>query len=329
MKKIRWGILGAGKIAHKFAEEALIADHAEAVAIAAREEVRAQAFADQYKIKKVWANYEQLAKDPEIDCIYIATTHNFHCEHALLCLENGKHVLCEKPLAVTANQAKKMIDAAESRGLFLMEAMWTRFLPSTRKVMELIGSGAIGDIMTVHINFGFRIKDDTPATSRIVAPELAGGAVLDVGVYTISYASMLFGDERPDFIKAASQKYAPTGVDGQTCVTLGYGQKSLAVLTSAITSSMPGNAVICGTRGMITVSPFWNGGKVTLEADGQTQIFEQPPKGRGFAEEIEECSRCIALGLVESPLMKHDDTLLIAQIMDEARRQIGLAYPGE
>jgi predicted dehydrogenase len=317
---VGWGILGAGRIAGRFASEARLVPGARLVAVGARSAERAAAFAAQNGIARAYGSYADLVADPDVDAIYVATLHPWHCEHTLLALDAGKAVLCEKPFAVNADQARRMIARARQRNLFLMEAMWTRFNPITVQVRQWLAEGRIGEPRMATIDFGFRAAWDPQ--SRILNAELAGGALLDVGVYVLAYASMIFG--RPVQIRAAGH-IGETGVDEQTAMALKYAGGQLASLTCAVRTATPQSARIDGTEGAIEVPAFWRAETARLIRPQQEPLIATGD--HGFRYEIAEVMACLAAGRTESPAMSLDETLAIAETMDEVRRQIGLQYP--
>lgn len=327
MKEItRWGILGPGKIAHKFAQGVGIVDGAELTAVGSRSIDRAHAFADKYNIPQRFGSYEELAEQGDVDVIYIATPHPAHAEDALLCLNAGKAVLCEKPLTVNATEARRVIDAARQNNLFCMEAMWSRFAPPFTKLRELIAAGTLGEVRMVHAHFCYRANWDP--SWRILNPDLAGGGLLDVGVYPISLSSMLFG--KPTTI-SGSAHIGETGVDEQAGMVLGYEGGEVAVLSCGVRTNSPKTVTVCGTEAMVTFENAWWGDRgLTLHpADGEPEHMPLPRVGNGYNYEIEEVARCLADGKLESDIMPLDESLAIMETMDELRRQWSLTYPCE
>lgn len=322
----RWGILGCGNIAKKFATGLQAADGAELVAVGSRSQENADAFADQFGVPTRHASYEALAQDDNVDAIYVATPHPYHKENSILCLEAGKAVLCEKPFAVNQKDAQDMVDVARKENVFLMEAMWTRFLPITVQVRKWLADGAIGDVRMMYADFGFRagINPD----GRLFNPNLGGGGLLDVGIYPISYASMVFGGA-PKTISSQAH-IGETGVDEQSAMIFGYDDGALALLSCGVRIKTPHDAKILGTDGMITVDPsFWNGTKATLHAGGNEEVIALPHKGNGYEYEAEEVARCVRAGKIESDVISHDETLALMGTMDTIRAQWGLKYPME
>ena len=325
-EKLRWGIISTGHIAHKFALGAGATETSEVVAVGSRSQDKADAFGKEFDIPRRHGSYEALAADADVDAIYVATPHPMHAENAILCLRRGKPVLCEKPFALNAAQAGQMIDTARREGLFLMEAMWSRFLPPVRKASQLVDVGAIGELRMIMADFGFRGKWD-PA-SRLLNPDLAGGGLLDVGIYPISLSSMFFGAARA----VASQAHlGETGVDEQAGMVVKYDGGRIAVMTTGVRTRTPMEAWLLGTEGRIHLHrEWWRGNPLTLMVDGKDpETFDPPIKGNGFNYEIDEVARCIAAGKTESDIMPLDETLSIMTLLDEIRAQWGLKYPME
>ncbi len=253
MKRTRWGILGTGTIATKFALGLRAADNAELRAVGSRSEATAEAFAREHGAARAHASYEALARDPEVDAIYIATPHVLHRENTLSCIAGGKAVLCEKPFAMNASEGEEMVAAARSAGTFLCEAMWTRFLPATRRVRELINTGVIGEPRQLECDFGFRTELDP--RGRLFDPALGGGALLDVGIYCVAYARMVFGGAPAEVHSSAH--IGETGVDEQSAYLFRYDSGALARMSSATRTETAHRATIWGTEGSIEVPDFW------------------------------------------------------------------------
>jgi predicted dehydrogenase len=319
---IGWGILGAGRIAGRFASELQFVPEARLVAVGSRSQEKAAGFAAQNGAERAYGSYTEMLADPAVDAVYVATPNNTHCEHTLLALDHGKAVLCEKPFTVSARDARVMIDRARDRGLFLMEAMWTRFNPITVQVRKWLHDGMIGEPRMITVDFGFRAAWNPE--SRLLNPALAGGALLDVGVYILAYASMVFG--RPVQVQAAAH-IGETGVDEQTAMVLRYPQGQLALLSCSVRTPSPQGARIDGTEGAIEVPAFWHAEKARLVRPQQEPL--EATGAFGFRYEITEALACLAAGKTESPDMPLDETLAIAETMDAVRSQIGLKYPWE
>ena len=258
---IRWGIIGMGAIAHKFADALTVVPDAELLAVGSRAQGTADAFGDEFEVPRRHASYQSLAEDPGVDAIYVSTPHPMHCRDTLLCLNAGKPVLCEKPFALNAREAEIMIQCARQRGVFLMEAMWTRFLPTIALVRQWLADDTIGEVRNMMADFGFRAKFNPEG--RLLNPELGGGALLDIGVYVVSLASMVYG-KRPDRV-AALADIGTTGVDEQTTMAFRYDTGAMAALTCAVRTSTPGAVSIHGTRGNIHIpSPFYDSYTATV-----------------------------------------------------------------
>ncbi|NMB97260.1 MAG: Gfo/Idh/MocA family oxidoreductase [Clostridiaceae bacterium] len=322
--KIRWGILGAGNIARKFATGMKVVAGSELLAVGSRSIERAQSFAKEFNIPKTYGSYEEMVKDPELDVVYIATPHTFHKPHALLCLNNGKAVLCEKPFGVNAGEVEEMVQCARKNNLFLMEAMWTRFLPVMYKVKEWITNEAIGEVRMLTADFGFYASINPEG--RLFNLQLGGGALLDVGVYPINLASMIFGGA-PERITGMAH-IGETGVDEQAAMILGYKNGELAILHTAIRANTHHEARIIGTKGSIIIPDFWRATSATFKIDSKDEeIVEIPFEANGYCYEAREVERCLKEGKLESDLMTWDESISILKTMDELRKQWGLRYP--
>ena len=324
-EKVRWGILGLGSIAKQFARGLVATKDAELVAVGSRSKEKAEAFGAEFNAPHRHASYEALVADPEVDAIYVSTPHPYHAENSLLCLRAGKEVLCEKPFALNARQAREVIDCARRRRLFLMEAMWTRFLPAICQVRQWLASGAIGEVRMLTADFGFRAGWNPE--SRLLNPHLGGGALLDVGVYTVAFAYMVMGGA-PKRIESMAD-IGKTGVDEQSAILLGFEGGRLALLSCAVRTGTPHSARIDGTDGRIEVPRFWHTTEATLTAGERTEHFEQPHEGNGYNYEAAEVGRCLRAGKLESDIMPLDETLSIMQTLDTIRGQWGMRYPQE
>jgi predicted dehydrogenase len=323
---LRWGIIGTGGIATKFAVGLQALPTAKLVAVGSRSQTGADAFGEKFQIPHRHASYAALAADPEVDAIYIGTPHSLHLENMLLGLNHGKAVLCEKPFTINAAQAQQAIDLARSHGLFLMEAMWTRYLPLMVELRRLLAAGAIGEVRMISADFAFRTNFNP--SSRAFDPNLGGGGLLDVGVYPINLASMILG--APDRIVSLAE-LGQTGVDEQAAMMLGYPGGQLALLSTGVRTRSPQEAVIMGTEGFIRVPPRW-WIPTTLIIDRPNQppeTVEIPYVGNGYNYEADEVHRCLLAGKTESDVMPLDETLAVMQTMDTIRGQWGLTYPME
>lgn len=325
--KIRWGILGTGMIAHKFAEGLRVLPDAVLTAIGSRSQAAADRFGDAFDVPHRHATYQDLASDPEVDVIYVSSPHPMHKEDTLLCLEAGKAVLCEKPFTMNSQESEAVIRAARERGLFLMEAMWTRYLPAVVRARQLLAEGVIGEVRMVQADFGFRAEVDPK--HRLLNPDLGGGALLDVGIYTVSLASMVFGQQPAEI---NSQVYlGSTGVDELSGTIFRYPAGQIAVLSSSLQINTPHDAIIIGTKGSIRIHPsFWCTDGMTLTLDGQPeQVMNLPRVGNGYNYEAAEVMACLRAGKRESEVMPLDETLAIMQTLDRIRALWGLKYPTE
>lgn len=323
---IRWGVLATGGIARSFALDLALLDDAEVVAVGSRSLGRAQAFAAEVGAAHAYGSYTELVADPDVDAVYVASPHPAHHADTLLALRAGKPVLCEKPFAINAVQTREMIDAAREADVFLMEAMWSRFLPHLQWVREVVDSGALGDLRTVTADHGQWFEPD--AGHRLFAPALGGGALLDLGIYPVSFAHWFLG--APSVVTAVSDP-AFTGVDAQTSAVLQYPGGAHAVVTTTLQAQTVNRASVVGTLGSIDIDPtFYAPSSATLRIRGQEpehRTFDHP--GHGLRHEAAEVGRCLRAGERESAVLPLAETLAIMQVLDEVRRQIGLVYRGE
>jgi predicted dehydrogenase len=317
-ERLRWGVIGAGRIAGVFTADLNVGDSGRVIAIGSRHLESADRFADQFAIPHRYGSYQELVSDPEVDVVYVATPHPMHHANTLLALEAGKPVLVEKAFTMNAAEARELVAAARSKGLFLMEAMWTRFLPHIAEIRRLVAAGSLGEIVTVTADHGQWFPKDP--SSRLFDPELGGGALLDLGVYPVSFASMVLG--RPSRIVATIDP-AFTGVDGQTSMLFGYAGGAQAILTCTSAARSPTRAAIVGTDARIEVDgDFYAPSSFTLiPRNGETSRFDQPHRGRGLCYEADEVARCLGSGLVESPLMPLDESIAIMETMDDVLAQ--------
>ncbi|MFZ4874700.1 Gfo/Idh/MocA family protein [Janthinobacterium sp. Mn2066] len=325
-KVIRWGILGTGKIARAMAQGLRDAPGAQLVAVASRSSAGAQAFGAEFDIERRHASYQALADDANVDVIYIATPHTQHAENALMCLAAGKHVVCEKPFTMHAREAQAVVSLAREKKLFLMEAMWSRFLPAAQEAKRIIASGEIGVVRQIQADIGFVAT--FPPEHRMFNPELGGGALLDVGIYPLSMAAFFLG---PVSQVQALAEMGVTGVDEQVVFALrhaGGGTSSCACSLRALT---PTEMTISGSLGRIRLpNRFYRPDHLIVEPmDGERRIVAAPFIGNGYAHEAIEAMRCIRAGLPESPIMPHDESVALMASLDAMRRQIGLVYSAD
>jgi len=324
MKEIRWGILSTGVIAKNFADTVgKMNGETSVLAVASRTKESADAFADQYGIERRYDSYEALAKDPDVDIVYVATPHSRHYEDMKLMISNGKHVLCEKSFTVDSQQAKEIFALAREKKVFVMEAFWTKILPIYREVEKVVSSGAIGDIRMVTAQYGYT----TAREARKFVPELAGGTLLDIGVYAIGFACMFLGYEY-DAIQS-NLVMNSAGTDAIDAIILRKGN-AVAQLTTAIGAAMPVFGGIYGTKGHIDVPDFKNPQAFTVCVDGEEPYtVKQPFEVNGFEYEIREAMACVSEGRLESGVMTPEQSIATMAIMDEIRRQNGFAFPFE
>lgn len=315
---VRWGILGTGGIASTFVTDLQLTDSGVAIAVGSRSQGSADSFADTFSIQNRHASYESLVADPDVDVVYVATPHPMHHDNAILALRAGKHVLVEKPFTMTADEAREIAGVARQHGLFAMEAMWTRFLPDMAIVRDWLAEGVLGEVVTVTADHGQWFAED--AGFRLFAPELGGGALLDLGVYPVSFASMVLG--APSRIVSISDP-AFTGVDAQTSMLFGYDSGAQAVLTCTLRAKSPTRAAIVGTDGRIELEgDFYTPTAVTLiPREGDPTRVESWHEGRGLRHQADEVARRLAAGDVESPLMPLDETISIMETMDTVLAQ--------
>ena len=327
---LRWGVLAPGWIATAMVGSLQRHTDQRVVAVGSRSAERAGAFASRFGVDRVHASYEALVADPEVDAVYVASPHSEHREHALMAIAAGKHVLVEKAFTRNAAEAREVVDAARAAGVTLVEAMWTRFLPRTDVVRQLLADGALGDLETVSADHG-QFFPDNPV-SRLFDPALAGGALLDLGIYPVSYASFVLG--APGRVTAVGEK-AFTGVDRQVAMVLdGYGERPVqAVLHTTMKGRTPTVAVITGSEARIELpGDFYTPGVVRLVGEhGVVAEAEVAPiRGHeGLCYEAAHLAGLVAEGRVESPLLGWDETISIMETLDEVRRQVGVRYPGE
>jgi predicted dehydrogenase len=322
---IRWGILATGWIAGIFATDLKLLPDADLAAVGSRTQESAERFGDEFGVTRRHGSYQALVEDPELDVIYIATPHPGHYATTLAAIEAGKSVLVEKPFTMDADEAATLIEAARAHNVFLLEAMWTRFLPHIVRVREILAAGTLGDIASVTAEHGQWFEHD--ARHRLFAPDLGGGALLDLGIYPLSFASMVLG--APRAVTAVSDP-AFTGVDAQTSMILQYDGGAHAILTTTSYAVTENAAAINGTLARLEIAgTFYVPTSFTvIGRDGEVlETFDEPGAGRGMQYQAAEVHRCLRAGELESPSLPLAETLSIMQTMDEIRRQIGLSYP--
>jgi predicted dehydrogenase len=324
-RPVRFGVVGTGWIASAFTTDLTLLDEAVVSAVGSRSRASADRFGDQHGIGRRHASYAELVADPEVDVVYVATPHPGHHDAAMLAIDAGKAVLVEKPFTMDALEAADLVEAARRKGVFLMEAMWSRFLPHLARVREVLAAGTLGEVVTVTADHGQWFVADPE--HRVFAPALGGGALLDLGVYPVSLASMVLG--APDVVTARSSK-AFTGVDAQTSVILDYPGGAQAVLTTTLLARSPTRAAIIGTDARIEIDPVWyqpSSFTVISRDDQVLERYDEAAVGHeGLRHQAAEVVRCLRAGLTESPTLPLDETLAVMRTMDEIRRQIGLTY---
>lgn len=294
-------------------------------AVGSRSSGKAEAFAKTHGIAKAYGSYQDLVGDSEVDVVYVASPHPSHHDHACLALEAGKHVLVEKPFAMDAGQARNMVALARSKKLFLMEAMWTRFLPHIDRVREIIKSGVLGELVNIQADHGQWFPKNPE--HRLFAPVLGGGALLDLGIYPLSFANMVMG--KPHKITAISNP-AFTGVDAQTSIILQYQGGAHALLSTTLQAVCPNRAVVAGTEARIEIKGTFYAPSTfkVIHRDGRIlETWDKAYQGHGLREQAQELKLCLEAGKLESPLLPLDETVSIMETMDEVRKQIGLVYP--
>lgn len=325
-KEINWGILGTGTIANKFAVGASAVPDARLLAVGSRTRQSAETFAASHCILRAYPSYEELLCDPEIDAVYIATPHSLHFENMLQCIVHKKHILCEKPFTVNKKQAGRVFELAGAENLFVMEAMWSRFIPGMQQVLDMINAGVIGDVRMLKADFGF--FGPTDPSGRLHNPELAGGALLDVGIYPLALAFWVLGD-RPERVMSVPE-IGETGVDKQNSILLRYPGGAMAQLASSIKTKLANSAVILGDKGKVLLDRFWCVEHIVWEVyNGSVYSQYIPILKNGYEYEIIEANRCIREGSTESPLHSKRATLCLIDTMDAIREDWGLRYPFE
>jgi predicted dehydrogenase len=324
--KFNWGIIGPGRIAHSFANGLSVIEEANLSAIASRNRDRADKFAEEFNPDKIYTSYLDLISDPEIDGIYIATPHRFHFEQAILALNNRKAVLCEKPITVNASELKRLVETARNKNVFLMEALWTRYLPIYNVVRAWLDDGIIGNVKLINSTFGFNMPRDLE--DRKFNHELAGGALLDLGIYPVSISQWVMGKSPNKF--SANGYLGETNVDEMIAVTLEYDNGSISQFSCNFLSKNENDFIIYGTKGYIRIhSMFWGSTKATLYTEDSVITESRPFRASGFEYQIEEAMNCIRKGLLESPRMPLEQSLQNIELLDSIRNEIGLKYSFE
>lgn len=323
-KKIRFGIVGTGTIAHRFAQAIKNVEGAQLAAVASRTKENAEKFADEFGIPVSFDSYEKMAESDAIDAAYIAVPHSGHISCSCLMMNNGKHVLCEKPMAVNTAEAEEMFRCAKKNKVLLMEAMWARLVPGTIRMFELVENGVLGDIMAVEGKFCYTMDEDE-MDHHVFKSEHGGGSLLDVGVYGLNFASWYLG-KNVEKIDAQSDIY--NGIDSHTCALIKYKSGAIADISSAVLLRKPNEGYVYGTKGYAHLRRFYAPQEIEIYLNsGDTQKISVPYAGNGFEEQIAHFCECVSNGLTESPVVTHEQTLYITKQMDEIRRMTGVVYP--
>jgi predicted dehydrogenase len=321
---IKWGIIGTGFIAKKFAEGLANVPNSELMAVASRSQQTASQFATEYRIARAYGSYEALVADADVDIVYVATPHNLHYTNTLMCLNAGKHVLCEKPFAVNGWQVREMIDKAREKKLFLMEALWSRFLPNLLKAKEIIQSGMLGEIKLLTADFGFKVAFDPE--HRIYSKQLIGGSLMDFGIYPVFLSYFLLGMPKRVCSMAG---VGVTDVDYNCSMTFEYNNELQSVLFSSMVANTGVTAQVHGTKGTLNFNNWWftpSGLSITNE-NGQTSPVPLHFEGNGYNYEACEVVRCLLNGKTESDLWSWDDSINLIGLLDTIRQQCGVVYP--
>ncbi len=323
-----WGIIGLGKIARQFADDLRLLPNARLHAVASTSQERAAAFAAEFGATHVYSRYEDIVHCPDLDVVYVATPHPFHCENTLLCLENGLPVLCEKPFAMNMAEARRMVGAARRNRVFLMEALWTRFIPAIEQVFQMVEQGEIGELHTIKADLGFKMPFDR--ASRVFDKNLGAGSLLDLGIYPALLALSFFGKPEAENICAAAT-FTTTDVDESCAFTFQYPRGRLALGHSTIAANTSLGAHLYGTEGTIFLHPRWHHTqKITVSHyEGRQESFREldiPYIGRGYSYEAAHVMQCLENELFESETLPLDFTLDLVETLDAIREKVGLVY---
>ena len=321
---LNWGIIGLGKIAHHFANDLKLAEDNTLYAVASRSHKKATTFAQLHEAELAFGSYQDLCKNPNVDIIYIATPHDSHAEYSKLAMQHGKHVLCEKPAGINAQEVEEMTKLAAENKVFFMEALWTRFNPTISAIIDECKNETIGQIKQIYADFSFYKASDE--ASRLFNLDRAGGALLDIGIYPIFLSYLLLG--KPQNLDSRSILH-PTGIDLQSRISLEYEGASAQLFCSLVTPPKV-DAFIIGTKGKIEINSRWHESDgYTITIDEVTCRVELPRTGKGYYYEILECHRCIENGELQSKFWSHKDSLNLISILDIVRHQNAIIYPSE
>ncbi|HKK61466.1 MAG TPA: Gfo/Idh/MocA family oxidoreductase [Bacteroidales bacterium] len=325
MEQLKWGILGCGSIANKFAEALQKVPDSVPYAAAARDKSRADAFATKWNFQNNYGSYSELVSDNEVDIIYIATPHSYHFAHTKLCLEAGKHVLCEKPFTINSAQLKQLIAIAKQNNRFLMEALWSKFLPGIIKVKQIVEEGLIGDPKMMYVDFGLNFPSDPK--HRLNNPHLGGGSLLDLGIYPLFMSLHMFG--KPMNMIAHSS-LNNNKIDLNTSIITESKNGTISHLSSTMRAKTPVKATLTGTEGSIEFDSFWfTPVGFILNKNNKESRYEFPTIANGYEYEIIESAKCIAENKLESDTMPHSFSLMLMEQMDKIRKITGISYPVE
>ncbi len=322
-KKWNWGIIGLGKIANKFAHDIKLVENANLLGVASRNIEKAEGFGAKYNAEYCYGSYDELLNNPNIDVVYIATPHAYHCDLAMAAMDKGKAVLCEKPFGMNRNEVEKMVLKSREKNVFLMEALWTRFIPATEKLLTLLDDGVIGDLKSVHADFGFEALYEPE--KRLFNRTLGGGALLDIGIYPIFMSLLTMGV--PTDIKALATMY-PTEVDSSCRMIFGYDNEQSALLDSTLLVNTPIECWLHGTNGSLRMSnPFHHTKEMSLYKDRElVKTYSHDFIGLGYYHEIIEVHESLKKGLIESEKLPLSFSLELITIMDKVREEIGLIH---
>lgn len=322
---IKWGIIAPGGIANSFAKEVINTKDGILSAVYGRNEERTKEFANKHNIEKYYIDINEFLNDDNIDAVYIATPHTYHMEYAKKCVQAKKHVLCEKPFSYNYKTGKEVLEIAKENNVFIMEALWTLFLPTVNKVKSWIEEDRIGKVKLITASFG--LKSEFNINHRLYNPDLAGGALLDLGIYPILFANHI-ANSYPKEIKASAE-FTQSNVDESDIINLKYEDGILASLKCSLVAKFDNTAVIYGEKGKIVVPRFWSSKEAYLYTEENAEKYIDDYEEAGYKYEIEEANTCIENNKLESNVASHKITLQLAEIMDDIRRQIGLVYPFE
>ena len=320
---IRYGIIGPGSIARKFANDILLAKDSELVAVASRDLLKAQAFANEFNVEHAFGSYEDMVQSDLIDAVYVATPHNFHKEHSILAMKNKKHVICEKPICVNSEELEEMIKVSTENNVLLMEAMWTRFIPSTSHVKKIIQEETYGKVQYMDLEFGFEISEDYPEDGRLLNPDLAGGSILDLAIYPVSTMLYLV-DYEIDHIDVYSD-LSDQGVDLDTRIEVYFKNGAEAFLHSSISQDLDNTGTIKLDKTDIYMKRFYHCCEMNIEG----KDISTPCLGGGFVYQIEAFTKNIIDGVTENEIMTHDETRKVMKFLDLVREKAEVIYPFE